>query len=178
MLILQLVHYKRLQPTRSVNALSKCPEVLPMSHQARSLRAAVAQNLPALTDDQTVLCKTMEFRSAALENTVGEEASCVRNLTKLSGVKGCVHQANLSSAGSLSVCGWKYQERPHLRVSLELALSLPAQPRCDHCWPPAGSASFAEEGSVSSDTGIQPLHHSEDSESGSPLHLEYDSRRS
>ena len=43
--ILQLVHHQRSQPTKSVNVLSNSPEVLPMSHQARVLRAAVAQNI-------------------------------------------------------------------------------------------------------------------------------------
>ena len=61
------------------------------------------------------------------------------------------------------MCGWRYQERPHTRVSFAHALSLPAQQRCDRCWPPARSASSAQEGFVSSDTGIQPSHHYEDS---------------
>ena len=97
----------------------------------------------------------MEVRIAALEKSVGDNASCVRNLTNSSGVKGCVHPVNLSGTGSFSVCGRRYQERPHVRVPLEQALNLPAQQRCDR--------SSAQEGSVSSDTGIQPSHHPEDS---------------
>ena len=123
------------------------------------MRAAVAQILPAHTDDQKELWRTMEVRIAALGNTVGANASCVRNLTNSSGVKGYRHQVYLSGGGSLSVCRWRYQERPHVRVSLEQALSLLAH-KCDLCGKRPSSAGSAEERCVSSDTGIQPSHRS------------------
>ena len=119
-----------------------------------ALRTVVAQLPPALTEDKSELWKAMEHRVARLEGSVGERAACVRNLASPKSLDGCVHLIDLSGGGVVAKCGWKFQERAHIRLALEVAQHLPQEQRCEVCWPAASSTSSVC--TDSEDSGIQP----------------------
>ena len=49
--------------------------------------------------------------------------------------EGCVHKVAVDGINGRPVCGWKYPERAHVRLSFDHALSLPSAQRCEVCWP-------------------------------------------
>ena len=114
---------------------------------APQLLAAVKRVLPALTADQKELWQTMEARLARLEGSVGDEAACVRNLGSPKTAGGCVHR--ILEGGDFTCCRWKFIERPHVRLSLAVALRLPLAQRCEMCWPPLQASSSSSSSSSS-----------------------------
>ena len=97
-----------------------------------SWKSSVKQVMPALTDKNTELWTTLERRLFRLESSVGDDAACVRNISSFKTLGGCVHL--VSGSGVSTVCGWKFEERAHMRLARETALRLPAAQRCEVCW--------------------------------------------
>ena len=97
-----------------------------------SWKSSVKQVTPALTDKNTELWTKLERRLFRLESSVGDDAACVRNISSFETLGGCVHL--VSGSGVSTVCGWKFEERAHMRLARETALRLPAAQRCEVCW--------------------------------------------
>ena len=66
----------------------------------------------------------------------------------------------------MPVCGWKYPERAHVRLSFDHALSLPSVQRCEVCWASSYTNNDTNSSGSETSSGTSDKDQSSSSDSG------------
>ena len=89
-----------------------------------AIRDAVRRTADTGPAIDSEMLQTIHRRLRALEESVGPDAPCVRNIASPKTRQGCVHRIDQAKV-HYTVCGWQYNLAAHVRLALEDGGGLP-----------------------------------------------------